>query len=84
MQSADRSSDKVIILALQSGLRASNFMTSFLRNSTTSLVEITGRAYQDMNVEEMLYKKFMKVRARVSWLAKPIAKFKRGPARQAD
>lgn len=61
----EKSSEEVEILALQSDLRASNFVASLARNPTTLLIETMKRAYHEMKVEEMLEGKFKKVRTHI-------------------
>lgn len=62
MQSVDRPSNEVAIIASQQGLQASNFAASLARNPTSSLAKVMNKAYHEMHVEEILEGKLKKVR----------------------
>lgn len=62
MQSIDELSDEVAALGLQSGLKTSNYVRSLARKSAATLAKAMKRAYQEMDMEEMLKEKFRKAR----------------------
>lgn len=64
IQQANNPLDKVAVLALLLGLKASNFAEKLARKPPTTLVETTKRAYQVMDVEEMLEGKFQRARSK--------------------
>lgn len=65
IQTIDKLIGEVVVLALQSDLRESNYDVSLVRISATTHSETMKRAYQDMDIKEMLEGKFRKVRAHV-------------------
>lgn len=66
IKSVEKLINDVAILALQSGFRASNDSTSLTKKPATTLSKAMKRAYQEMDVEEMLEWKFKKARARTN------------------
>lgn len=58
LQVVDSPSDEVAIRALQSGLKGNNFTTKFAKKLAKTLSEAIERAHWEMNVEEMLDRKF--------------------------
>lgn len=64
MRSVNRLFDEVAILALQPGLKESNFLASITRDPTYTLDEVTKRAYREMDIEEMLEGNFKEARTK--------------------
>lgn len=71
----DNPFDEVAILAVQARLKGNDFVSKMVRKPTSTLTKAIKRAYQEMDVEEMLEGKFKEAKTKVAD-GKPVNKYK--------